>query len=404
MKLGLPDSLSQVMDMLQTPLLQAFSIDITPMSVLFTAVVVALGFGVNHAGQKVISRIAAAYPEATKERVKLGRRALRTSVLLGTTLTTLFSLGVSLTTAHFVWGLFNHPVLVVAETGISAVTMITVALIIVAGFRVSELLQQGLARWGDSRESLDEGSISTAQRLLHYAVVGMAIVIAMQTIGINLDALLAAGAVFAVGVGLAVQGIAQNFVSGVILLLEQSIRAGDVVEVDGKLVRVEAMAVRSTVVVGRNGDRHIMPNSVLVQSTVRNLTMKERPVRVHCRIGVAYHLDPVWVTSVLREAASGVPGRLPHRPPVVLFDSFGQNALQFDVYVWIPEPWREPEARAALNTRVWTALRDHAMPIPFPQHDVRLLEGRPAPMADARRADQLTTPSDADAAGVTLPE
>ena len=373
---GLAETTSQLMALLQTPLLKQVSASITPLSLLFAAVVVLLGIAFNHAGQKAISFIATAYPEATPERVKLGRRVLRVSAVMGTILTALFSLGVSLSMLHFVWGLFNHPMLVVAETGISAVTMVTVALIVVAGFRVSELLQQGLARWGASRDSLDEGSIGTAQRLLHYAVVGMAIVIAMQTIGINLDALLAAGAVFAVGVGLAVQGIAQNFVSGVILLLEQSIRAGDVVEVDGKQVRVEAMAIRSTVVVGRDGDRHIMPNSVLVQSTVRNLTMKERPVRVHCRIGVAYHLDPGRVTSVLREAAEGVPGRLSHKPPVVLFDSFGPSALMFDVYVWIPEPWQEPAARAALNTRVWVALRDHDMPIPFPQQEVRLLQDR----------------------------
>jgi len=387
---GLANAASSAMELLHAPLLPEVTNNITPLSLLLTFGVFVLGAGINRVGQQFISRIQGAYPGATEGRVKVGRRALRVTVVAGTALTAMFSLGVSMSMLHFVWGLFNHPVLVVAETGISVVTVVTVALIVVAGFRLSELLQQGLARWGDSRESLDDGSIGTAQRLLHYVVVGLAIVIAMQTIGINLDALLAAGAVFAVGVGLALQGIAQNFVSGVILLLEQSIRRGDVVEVDGKLVKVEEMAVRSTVAVGLDGDRLILPNSALVQSTVRNLTMKERPVRVHCRIGVAYHLDPVAVTTVLLGAARSVPGRLDDQEPVVLFDKFGDHALEFDVFVWVPEPWRLPEARAALNLRVWQALRDHDMPIPFPQHDVHIVQSRPSPLPDTPLAEEQT--------------
>jgi len=387
---GLADAVSSTIDLLHAPLLASVAPSVTPMTLLLAMIVVLAGFGLNRVAQQVIHRIAASYPEATDARITTARQMLRLSILMGTALTAMFSMGVSMSMLHFVWGLFNRPVLVVAETGISVVTVVTVVLIVVAGYRLSELLQQALSRWGGSRENLDEGSIGTAQRLLHYVVVGLAVVIAMQTIGINLDALLAAGAVFAVGVGLALQGIAQNFVSGVILLLEQSIRRGDVVEVDGKLVRVEEMAVRSTVVVGLDGDRHILPNSALVQSKVKNLTMKERPVRVHCRVGVAYHLDPVAVTDVLFAAARRVPGRLDDHEPTVLFDNFGDHALEFDVFVWIPEPWQLPEARAALNIHVWQALRENAMPIPYPQRDVHLIATRPIPVSSTRLAEEPT--------------
>ena len=361
--------------MATTPLFDADASGVTLLSILGAVAVLALGVLLDRQLTAALHRLAARRSELEPDRLRIVLQVTHLGVGVGTVLTALRTVGLSLETLRFVWGLFNRPLLVLAGTQLSVVTIVTVVLVIVAGFRISELLQIGVKRWSLSRTGVDPGSVGTAQRLLHYCVVGLSIVIAMQTIGINLDALLAAGAVFAVGFGLAMQGIAQNFISGIILLLEQSIRPGDVVEVSGKLVRVEAMAVRSTIVVGLDGDRHIVPNSALVQSAVRNLTMTERPVRVHCRVGVAYRLDPDAVTRVLHDAAAALPGRLADRPPQVLFDSFGDSALEFDVFVWIAEPWSLPVARADLNSRIWRALRAHDMPIPFPQRDLHIVSG-----------------------------
>ena len=359
---------------LTTPLMAADAPGITPLSVVGGVAVLVVGWWLARLARRHAVAYAARHPTWPDDRVATGLQAIRGTFAVGTTLTALRVVGLSLDTLGFVWALFNAPLLVVAGTEVSVVTILTVALVVFAGFRISDLIQRGVQRWARRRDGVDEGNVGTAQRLLHYVVVGLSIVIAMQTIGINLDALLTAGAVFAVGFGLAMQSIAQNFVSGVILLLEQSIRPGDVVEVSGKVVRVEEMAVRSTVVVTLDGDRHIVPNSALVQSSVRNLTMTQRPVRAHTRVGVAYHLDPDAVVRVLETAAATIPGRLAEEPPVVLFDKFGENALEFDVFVWIEEPWRLPDARAALNHRIWAALKAHDMPIPYPQRTVHLAQ------------------------------
>lgn len=363
--------------LLHTPLLARFAPKVTGARMLGAVVIVALGWWGHRAVQRLIARLAARHPTWPVERVRLIQRLLSSGIIGGTGLTALRMAGFELEALDLVWQLFNAPIFVLAGTEVSVFTVVTVVGVVYAGFRISELLQHGVLRWARARERVDEGSVGTVQRLLHYMVVGLSIVVGLQTIGINLDALLATGAVFAVGFGLAMQSIVQNFVSGIILLVEQSIRPGDVVEVEGRMVRVEEMAVRSTIVESLDGDRHIVPNSLLVQSAVRNLTMHRRPVRVHTRVGVAYHIDPDAVVEVLTRAVSTLPNRLPEEPPVVLFDAFGDSALEFDVFVWIQEPWHLPTARAQLNHRIWRALSEHNMPIPFPQRTIHMAQGAP---------------------------
>jgi small-conductance mechanosensitive channel len=366
-------------EVLTTPVFSTIEPGVTAVSPIAGLAVLVLGWAAHRVLRKKAATFAGTHPEWPEERVKAILTVGSTAMGLGTVLTAFQVAGFSLDTIHFVWRLFNAPLLVVAGTDVSVVTILTVCGVVYGGFWVSDLSQRGVKAWAGQRHNMEAGTVATVQRLLHYLVVGLSGIVALQTIGIKLDALLATGAVFAVGFGLAMQGIAQNFVSGIILLLERSIRPGDVVEVDETMVRVEEMAVRSTIVVSLNGDRRIVPNSVLVQSTVRNLTMGAKPVRVHTRVGVAYHLDPDQVTEVLLEAGNGIPQRIADRPAVVHFANFGDSALEFDVFVWINEPWFLPEARHELNRRIWSALKAHDMPIPFPQRTVHLQTQEPPP-------------------------
>lgn len=266
----------------------------------------------------------------------------------------------------------NHPIFTLSGTQVSAATLLTVFVVLVVAFRLSGLAQTALRRLAQARGLRDEAQLGAGLRLLHYIFIGIGFLVGLQTVGIQLDALLTAGAVFAVGFGLAMQGIAQNFVSGVILLVEQSIRPGDVIEVDGRALRVEAMSVRSTMVQGRDGGRVIIPNSVLAQGTVRNLTLGGRSVRLTVPVGVAYETDPVEARRVLEAAAAGVAGRDPARPPFAQMVGFGDSALLFDVHLWIPDAWEEPVASAALHEALWHGLKRAGIPIPFPQRDLHL--------------------------------
>ena len=118
-----------------------------------------------------------------------------------------------------------------------------------------------------------------------------------------LEALFAAGAVFAIGLGFAMQNIVQNFVSGVILLAERTIKPGDVLQVDGRFVKVRHMGIRSTICRTLDEEEIIVPNATIVQSTVTNYTLQDSLFRLRCTVGVVYGSDMVLVKNTLQRAA-----------------------------------------------------------------------------------------------------
>lgn len=141
----------------------------------------------------------------------------------------------------------NQTLFEIAGTPVSVATLLIATVIVLVTLLLSRLAQRGVRRWLTRRGVTDEGSVAVTGRLLHYAFLFVGFGIAVHMVGINLNALFAAGAIFAVGLGFAMQNIAQNFVSGVILLVERAITPGDVLEVEGRVVRVLRMGIRSTI-------------------------------------------------------------------------------------------------------------------------------------------------------------
>ena len=158
------------------------------------------------------------------------------------------------------------PLFYISGTAVTATTLLAVGAILWAARWISRLAQRGLARTVRVRGFRDPGTLASLQRLVHYAILIVAIGVSLETLGVDLTTLFAAGAVFAVAVGFATQNILQNFVSGIILLVERSITPSDVLEVDGEMVRVEEMRTRSAIARTLDEEQIIVPNSVLVQS------------------------------------------------------------------------------------------------------------------------------------------
>jgi small-conductance mechanosensitive channel len=255
-------------------------------------------------------------------------------------------------------------------TPVTIGSVATAALIILFAYWMSRALQQALARAFRSRGVDEEGTVSAMRRLLHYAVMLVGIGVALDTLGINLSALFAAGAVFAVGIGFAMQNIAQNFVSGVILLAERSIKPGDVLEVDGAVVRVTQLGIRATLVRSRNDEDVIVPNSVLVQSAVKNYTLRDSLYRVRATVGVVYRSDMDLVTQTLLSCAEQLPWRVADRDPAILLLRFGDSSVDFEASVWINDPWNARAALSKLNDAIWLSLKQAGVTIAFPQLDV----------------------------------
>jgi small-conductance mechanosensitive channel len=266
----------------------------------------------------------------------------------------------------------------VGGTAVTVASIGTFVLIVVGSLWVSRVLK-GLVGRATRRGGVSEQeTVLLVQRAVHYLVLITGVAVALHVIGINLATVFAAGAVVAVAVGFALQNILQNFVSGVILLVERSIGETDVLEIDGRVIRVERIGIRATVARTRSDEQMVIPNSELVQGIVTNYTLEDSLNRVGTEVGVSYSSDMRRVRDVLERAAATVPERATEKDPVVLMREFGDSSVVWSISIWTDDPWHALGVRSALNEAVWFALQDAGVTIAFPQVDVHFPGGPPA--------------------------
>ncbi|MDX1566331.1 MAG: mechanosensitive ion channel, partial [Longimicrobiales bacterium] len=221
-----------------------------------------------------------------------------------------------------------------------------------------------------ARGVVDPGMSAIIQRLSHYFILALGLGLALENLGLNLATLFAASAIFGVALGFAMQNIAENFVSGLILLLERAIKPGDVLEVEGRVVVVERLGLRTTVARTRDEEEIILPNSTMVGSAVKNYTLRDSLYRVRASVGVAYGSDMDRVANTLRGAGHDLEWRLKDRDPIVFLTDFGSSSVNFEMSVWMNDPWAAPRARSEMHFAIWNALKSAGITIAFPQMDV----------------------------------
>lgn len=270
--------------------------------------------------------------------------------------------------------LFDVTLFTVSGTPVTPATLATVVATIALTFFASWAIRRGIRVAFTRRGVADDGTILAMARLVHYLVMFAGLGVAVQTIGIDLSTLFAAGAVFAVGLGFAMKAIAENFVSGVILLAERTITAGDILKVEGHIVRVEAIGIRATILKTRDGEELIMPNGTLVQSAVVNYTLRDSWYRVRVPVGVTYASDMKVVESVVEETTERVRKHwgAPEYPVEVFLADFGNSAVVWEAAIWVKDPWRVRRIETDLRKAIWDAFKDRGITIAFPQVDVHL--------------------------------
>lgn len=264
----------------------------------------------------------------------------------------------------------SKPLFKLSGTEVTLISIFIFILIIVLSIFISKILQRALKKTIAHKFKKREGTLTALLRLIHYSVVIIGFGIGLQTIGVNISALFAAGAVFAIAIGFAMQNIVQNFVSGIILMVERSIAPGDILEVEGVVVKVVEMGIRTTIVRTWRDEELIMPNSVFSQSTVKNYTLRDNQFRLGAEVGVHYDSDMKKVIEVLEETARNIPWRLPEPEPRVLLQNFGDSAVVFGVYLNIDEPWKQRVYMSDLRKAIWFAFKDAGITIAFHQVDI----------------------------------
>jgi small-conductance mechanosensitive channel len=216
------------------------------------------------------------------------------------------------------------------------------------------------------------GTQFAASKILGYTILAVGFMVASSSMGLKLDALIATSAVVAVGIGFGLQNIAQNFISGLILLVEQPVRKGDFVRVGDALGFVDDIGLRATTIVTRDEVTILVPNSGLVSAPVINHSRPSTKLRVGVTVGVACGTDTSLVRDVLLEVAKASPRVLAHPAPEVRFEKFGDSSLDFVLLVWIPEPHGDLRTSSDLRFAIDAAFRKAKIEIPFPQRDVHV--------------------------------
>jgi potassium efflux system protein len=207
--------------------------------------------------------------------------------------------------------------------------------------------------------------------------MGLGIIIAVQSIGLNLTSLAVVFGLLSVGIGFGLQNVAANFISGLIILFERPIKIGDRITIGDVWGDVMNINLRATLIRTIDNIAIIVPNSEFISSRVTNWSYRDPKVRVHIPVGVAYGSDVRLVTDSLLEVARRHPEVMPDPAPEVWFTEFGNSSLNFELLVWTLDPKRRPEVISDLNKAIDAIFRKNKIEIPFPQRDLHIRSSVP---------------------------
>ncbi|MCY3679861.1 MAG: mechanosensitive ion channel [Gemmatimonadetes bacterium] len=280
---------------------------------------------------------------------------------------------------------FEKQLVSFGEVEVTPAILLTSVLIVLVAYGISRLLQRMLRRNVFEQVHLNKGSQSAICRLLHIIIMCIGAFIAIQHTGIDLTALAAVSAVLLVGIGLGLQNITHNFISGLIMLFERPVQEGDFVEVGGVQGTVQAVNAYSTKVETLDRVTIIVPNSHFLSDNVTNWSFQESKVRIHVSVGVSYGSDVELVAETLLEVGRAHPEVLSDPEPQIQFLTFGDSSLNFDLLVWIVDPTRQYFVISDLNFAIVQVFRERDIAIPFPQRDLHVRSA--VPMSVATQSD-----------------
>lgn len=261
------------------------------------------------------------------------------------------------------------PLIVLSGTQVTTLTLLTALTIVIIARILASLVGRTVERVLEAR-GLDKGLRHSVGKISKYIVITIGVFVALGTIGIDTSAIMAGGAVLLVGIGFGLQKLAENFISGLLLLIERPVRKGDFVDVGGVLGTVEDIGLRATHVLSRDGVTVIVPNSNLISGIVVNRTVPTTHCRIWIKLGVAYGTDLSRACKVLVDLALADPDIEKTPAPEVRFQDFGDSSLQLALVAWIPEAKDDLAISSRLRFAIDRAFREHGIEMPFPQRVV----------------------------------
>jgi len=309
----------------------------------------------------------------SKANVIVSRSALLTNVLIGALFTTFILV---------IWRVYDRPAeaiqgvfgfgFMVGSRKITLGLVLTAAAVLYGSFLTSWAVQTMLMKGVLTSRELQVGVRISIARLIHYGFVFVGFLLALVALGVHLrDITIIAGAL-GVGIGFGLQGIVNNFVSGLILLFERPVKVGDFIQLGEQWAEIKKIGLRATLVETLDRSEIVVPNSDLVSNQVTNWTLSHRMARLVIPVGVEYGSDVPLAMETLNECAMANSKIMRMPEPQVLFVNFGESSLDFELRVWISNIEDRFSVKSQLHQDIDSRFRQAGIVIAFPQRDLHL--------------------------------
>jgi len=249
-------------------------------------------------------------------------------------------------------------------------------LMLLAFFVFIFLLLQGIRKAVFRVKKFDVAKQYAIYSLVKYFILVISFVVGFQILGFNLSVLIAGSAALLVGLGLGLQNLFSDFISGIILLVDSTVKVGDIIEVNGIVCQVEVINLRTTTVMTRDDKYIILPNSDLTRNPIINWTHSGVTSRFEVTVGVDYSSDVQLVMQILKDASTNQKGVLKNPAPFVRFTDYGDSSLNFSVFFWSDEVFRVDNIRSDIRVRIFGQFKKNGVVIPFPQRVIHINNDR----------------------------
>lgn len=267
------------------------------------------------------------------------------------------------------------------EAPVTFMGLLRLLIIIFISWVLSRTARGAIDHFSSQRPSVSPSSIYALSRVLHYLILSIGVVIGLSSIGVDFTKFALMASALSIGIGFGLQALVSNFVAGLIILFEKSLKVGDFVELESGITgEVMEINMRSTLITTNDNIDILVPNSEFINKNVTNWTLREVYRRVRVPFGVAYGSDKELVKKAALEAAENVNWTLKtdaNRKPQVWLVKFGDSSLDFELVVWlIPEAVKRPSSvQASYLWEISSKLAEYKIEIPFPQRDLHLRSG-----------------------------
>ncbi|KEJ90800.1 mechanosensitive ion channel family protein [Sulfitobacter donghicola] len=286
---------------------------------------------------------------------------------------TLYLLNVSEKVTAFL----DNIALELGEFRLSVLSLISAVIIIGVLIAIARIISQATASTIRKNDEISPSMQVLAVKAVQLAMYGFAFYMGINAVGIDLTGLAVLSGAIGVGLGFGLQKVVSNLVSGVIILLDKSIKPGDVISLGETFGWIQTLGARYASVVTRDGKEYLIPNEDLITGQVVNWSHSNDFVRLDIYFGTAYDDDPHKVRELAKGAALSVDRVLSHRPPVCHIIGFGDSSVDYILRFWIEDPTGGlTNIRGNVYLALWDAFQENDISIPFPQREVRMLDDR----------------------------